>query len=66
LMILNLEKCTNYAAPLYAVLSTFPSRHSSSVQIISSVPCSRTLSVYVPPLVSETRFYTHTEIYEKL
>jgi cbb3-type cytochrome oxidase subunit 1 len=43
------------------VFSTLQSLHSSLVQISSSAPCSQTTSVYVPPLVSETRFRTHKE-----
>jgi hypothetical protein len=41
--------------------STLPSPHPSSVQVFSLAPCSHTPSVCVPPLMSETKYRTHTE-----
>jgi hypothetical protein len=45
----------------YAAFSTLQSLHLFLVQISSSAPCSQILSAYVPPLVWEIRFHTHTK-----
>jgi hypothetical protein len=45
----------------YAVFSNLLSLHPSSVKIFTLTPSSQTPSVYVPPLMSETKFQTHTE-----
>jgi hypothetical protein len=53
---LYLAKSTSYEAPHYAVFSSLLSLHLSFIQIFSSVPCSQTPSVYVPPLMSRSSF----------
>jgi hypothetical protein len=63
---LYLVKSANYEAPHYVALSNLVPFTFSAVQISSSAPCSQTPSVCVPPLVSETKFNTHTEPQEKL
>jgi hypothetical protein len=59
-------KGTNHKAPPYAVFSTIPSLHPSSVKIFPSAPCSLTPSLYVPPLMSETKSHTHAEPQAKI
>jgi hypothetical protein len=63
---LYLEKSTSYEAPHYAVLSNLLSLHFYSIQIRSSASFSQTPLVCVPPLMSETKFYTRTEQQAKL
>jgi hypothetical protein len=58
---LYFEKSTSYEAPHYTGFSNLLSPHPSPVQIFSWAACSQTPSVYVPPLMSETKFHTHTE-----
>jgi hypothetical protein len=65
IILINLKKSTSYEAPHYAVFSNLLSLYLSSVQIFST-PCSRKPSIYVPPLMSETKFHTHTEPQAKL
>jgi hypothetical protein len=59
--VLYLAKGTSCEAPHYAIFFNFLSFRPSSVQIFSSAPCSQIPSVYVPSLMLETKFRTHTE-----
>jgi hypothetical protein len=55
-------RSTRYEAPHCAVFFTLLIIYSSRIQILSSAPCSQTLSVPVLPLISETTFHTHTKV----
>jgi hypothetical protein len=61
--LLNLysTKGTIYEAPPYAIFPNLLSLHRSSIKIFFSAPSSQTPTVYVPPLMSETRLHTHTK-----
>jgi hypothetical protein len=59
---LYLAKSTSYEAPQYADFSNLLTLHPVSVQIFSSTPCSQSPSVYVPPLMSKTKFHIHTKL----
>jgi hypothetical protein len=50
----------------YAVLSNLVSLHSSMVTIFSSAPSPQNPAVYVPPLISETKFDPHIDQQAKL
>jgi hypothetical protein len=66
IIVLYLAKSTNYESPRFSIFSTLPSFHPTLIQIFLSTPCFQTLSVYVPPLLSETMFHTHIEPQAKL
>jgi hypothetical protein len=57
---LYLAKSTNYKLPHCAAFSTFLQLHIFLVKIFSTAPCSQRPSVFVPTLMSETKFCTHT------
>jgi hypothetical protein len=56
ILITSGEKC-NYEAPRVSVFCSLPF-HPSLMQIYSSTPCSQTPSVYVLPLMWETKLHT--------
>jgi hypothetical protein len=66
MILIILAKSTSYEAPHYVAISNLSSLHLSLVQIFPSVPCFQTPSVYVPLLLSEIKFDTHTELQAKL
>jgi len=51
---------TNYEVPHYAVFSILPPLPPSQVHVFSS-SCSQTPSIYIIPLMWETKFRTHTK-----
>jgi hypothetical protein len=61
-----LGKSTSYEAPHYAVFYNLSSLHLSLAQIFYSACSSKTPSVYVSPLILETRFHTYTEPHARL
>jgi hypothetical protein len=61
ILIIHGEKFSSYEAPHYIIFSNILSLHLSSVQIFSSTSCSQTPAVCVPPVMSQTKFHTHTE-----
>jgi hypothetical protein len=56
------RKSTSYEAPCHAIFSNLIPFHPSWVQISSSARCSPTASVSALPLMSETKFHTHTKL----
>jgi hypothetical protein len=59
-----LAKSTSYEAPHYEVFFQLCiTSHLSRIQIFSSAPCYQTPSVYTPPLMSETKFCTHIDLW---
>jgi hypothetical protein len=61
IILIVLSKSTNHEALRSAIFSTLQSLHSSSIQTFTYAPCSQTFSVYVPPLISDFKFSSHTK-----
>jgi hypothetical protein len=62
---LFLAKITSYDVSHYTVFSNRLLFRSSSIKIFSSAPCPQTPSVYVLPLILETKCHTHTKLWTK-
>jgi hypothetical protein len=56
--------CTGYEVPYFAVFCYHLSINPSLVQIFSP-PCSQAFLDFLPPLMSNTKFHTHTELRQK-
>jgi hypothetical protein len=56
----------SYEADRFAASSNLLSHHPFLVHMLSVAPYSQTPLVSIPPSMSETKFYTHTEPQTKL
>jgi hypothetical protein len=64
IVLIILANSTSYEASHCAVFFNLLPFHPILVQIFSSAPFSQTPAVYVPPLMAETKFHTHTKSQE--